>query len=278
MRRSDAAVSRPNPTSRAQRAVFKRATTRLAKIALVLRAAPNQMLTCSQLRERLTGRTGDDDKKRVENNIRVCLSSHTCFIKIPMIPDSLNSKKNYWKLDCSQITAKMVRRHFKGLLQLFPELASKLERENPKRPSEQGSAPPSPEAEACRAVQVSCEVKFSGPFSIESLLKRDGPSSRTPGPPHQSGVEQRPQLTNTKRGFTSYPSPPIVLRTTTGSSHICCGGGCPHPGPFAPRAVGSFLIPVHTEPSSAPRLASSQHSYVSYSVPAFSRNTSQGWQ
>ncbi|GLD65833.1 uncharacterized protein AKAME5_001727600 [Lates japonicus] len=77
--------------------------------------------------------------------------------------------------------------HFKGILHLFPELASKLETENEIRPS----APHSPEAAACKAVQIRCEVKFSSPFSIESLLKRDCPSPRPPRPSPLSSVQVR---------------------------------------------------------------------------------------
>ncbi|MED6236125.1 hypothetical protein ATANTOWER_004764 [Ataeniobius toweri] len=178
MRGSKAEIFYPDPVSCVRRVVFKRDTTYLAKIAVVLRNAPNQMLTFTQLMGSLILLISED-KKRAENNIRICLSTHSCFIKIPVIPDSLNSKKNYWKLDCSQITAKMVRRHFKGLLQLFPELASKLKTENLNRTSEQKSALPFPQPASCRTVQVRCEVKFTGPFSIESLLKRDSPSART---------------------------------------------------------------------------------------------------
>uniref|UniRef100_A0A8C3GAW2 Fork-head domain-containing protein n=1 Tax=Cyclopterus lumpus TaxID=8103 RepID=A0A8C3GAW2_CYCLU len=160
-----------------QRGVFRKSTTYLAKIAVVLQDTPGKMLTFIQLMDKLAPLIYEE-RKSVENNIRVCLSTNKCFVKIPVVPDSLDSKRNYWKLDPSQITAKMVRRHFKGLLQLFPELASKVETENTSRPSELCSALHSPEPAACRAVQIRCEVKFSSPFSIESLLKRDSPSAR----------------------------------------------------------------------------------------------------
>uniref|UniRef100_A0A3P8TBZ2 Fork-head domain-containing protein n=1 Tax=Amphiprion percula TaxID=161767 RepID=A0A3P8TBZ2_AMPPE len=111
-----------------------------------------------------------EDRQSVENNIRVCLSTNKCFVKIPVVPGAQDSKRNYWKLDYSQITAKMVRRHFKGIMHLFPELASKVETEKLNRQQEHQPA-------ACRAVQVRSEMKFSSPFSIESLLKRDSPST-----------------------------------------------------------------------------------------------------
>ncbi|TMS18623.1 Forkhead box protein H1 [Larimichthys crocea] len=123
----------------AQQHLFRKSTTYLAKIAVVLQDAPDKMLTFTQLMDKLTPLISEE-RKSVENNIRVCLSTNKCFVKIPVVPDSLDSKRNYWKLDPSQITAKMVRRHFKGILQLFPELASKVEMETTSRPSEHCSA------------------------------------------------------------------------------------------------------------------------------------------
>ncbi|KAJ3609427.1 hypothetical protein NHX12_023948, partial [Muraenolepis orangiensis] len=91
----------------------RKSNTYLAMIACVLQDAPGKMLTFTQLMEKLeefvTG-----DRKRFENNIRVCLSSSKCFVKIPMFPRMAMSK-NYWKLDLSHITAKMMRRHFKEI-------------------------------------------------------------------------------------------------------------------------------------------------------------------
>ncbi|MED6236124.1 hypothetical protein ATANTOWER_004763 [Ataeniobius toweri] len=138
----------------ARREFLKRGTTYLAKIALVLQDAPGKMLTFTQLMDKLAPPISEDGRS-VKNNIRVCLSAYRCFVKIPVIPDSRDSKKNYWKLDCSQITAKMVRRHFTRHLKIFPELASKLKADCLTRPSEQISAIPSPEPAACSAVQVS---------------------------------------------------------------------------------------------------------------------------
>ncbi|XP_010789960.1 forkhead box protein Q1-like [Notothenia coriiceps] len=166
-----------SPASSSQRGLFRKSTTYLAKIAVILQDVPGKMLTFTQLMDRLAPFISDD-KRSVENNIRVCLSTNTCFVKIPVVPDSLDSKRNYWKLDSGHITAKMARRHFKGILQLFPELASKVETENLSKASRNCSAVPSPEPAACRGVQIRCEVKFSSPFSIESLLKRDSPSAR----------------------------------------------------------------------------------------------------
>ncbi|KAF3833794.1 hypothetical protein F7725_024998 [Dissostichus mawsoni] len=153
---------------------------------------------------------------------------------IPVVPDSLDSKRNYWKLDSGQITAKMARRHFKGTLQLFPELASKVETENliEDRGSRNCSAVPSPEPAACREVQIRCEVKFSSPFSIESLLKRDSPSARASRASPLSSVplkvdyQQRRSIQKVwnKNSFNWDSEEPLFLQASAGSSPICSTG------------------------------------------------------
>ncbi|XP_050922303.1 forkhead box protein H1 [Lates calcarifer] len=237
-----------------QRGLFRKSTTYLAKIAVVLQDAPEKMLTFTQLMDRLTTLICEE-RKSIENNIRVCLSTHACFVKIPVAPHSLDSKRNYWKLDSSQITVKMVRRHFKGILHLFPELASKLETENGSRPS----ALHSPEAAACKAVQIRCEVKFSSPFSIESLLKRDGLSPRPSRPSPLSSVqvraEQQPRPTHrhivgTKRSLSWDSEEPVHLQVSAGSSPICSTGGSTHHGFTADGAAKPIKrMHVSIEPS-----------------------------
>ncbi|XP_061123996.1 forkhead box protein H1-like [Syngnathus typhle] len=147
----------------ARREVLRRSTTYLARIAIILQDAPDKMLTFMQLMDRM-GPLVRQDRKSIENNIRVCLSTNKCFVKIPLVPDSLGSKRNFWKLELSLITTKMVRRHFKDIMDFFPELSGRREDSG-------GTFPPPPPS-----VQISCEVKFNGPFSIESLLKRDSPA------------------------------------------------------------------------------------------------------
>lgn len=179
-----------------------------------------------------------------------------------MIPNSLNRKKNYWKLDCSQITAKMVRRHFNGLLLFFPELASKLEMEKLDR------ALPSPQPASRRADPVRSEVKFTGPFSIESLLKRDSPPSQTSTASHLSGMEQQPLPTTPKRDFICYPVEPVILQSSNCFSHIGSAGGSTDHTLIANRAVEPIRwSPVHHHPSSAPYFTSAQHSFITYPAP-----------
>lgn len=162
----------------------------------------------------------------------------------------------------------MVRRHFKGLLHLFPELASKVE-------TVHRSALVRPPPAACRAVQVRCEVKFSGPFSIESLLKTDRPS-RAP-PLEQPTV--RPA--GTKRGHSWDCEERLLLRPEAGSSSICSAGGSTHHGLTAngvahvmkrvpERAEPSFSI--HTRARAAPYFTSPRSSYVAYFVPALTHD------
>ncbi|XP_061752963.1 forkhead box protein H1 [Nerophis ophidion] len=151
--------------------VFQRSTTNLARIAVILQAAPDKMLTFAELMDRLAPLL-PGDRKSVDNNIRVCLSINNCFVKIPMDPNSVDSRRNFWKLDLGQISAKMVRRHFKNLLDFFPELAPRVgNAENVPRP---------PEKSPRDSVQICCKVKFNSPFSIESLLKRDSPAPVRP--------------------------------------------------------------------------------------------------
>ncbi|XP_072226182.1 uncharacterized protein [Leuresthes tenuis] len=270
-----------DPASSAETEVFRSATTYLAKIAVVLQDAPNKMLTFSQLMDKVAPFISED-RKSVENNMRVCLSTHKCFIKIPVVP--VSGKRNYWKLDSSQITGKMVRRHFKRILQHFPELASKVNSENLSGPLEQCSTLQSPEAAACGAVQVRCEMKFSSPFSIDSLLKRDSPSARTsrasPLSSVQIRVEQQPQPAHgqvgTKRSI-SWAEEPLHLRNSPGSSPICSAGGSTHHGlnfngvsqPIKRIAAHNGPpFPICTRASSVPYFSSPHSSCITYSAPA----------
>ncbi|XP_054462273.1 forkhead box protein Q1 isoform X1 [Anoplopoma fimbria] len=276
------------PASSSQRGLFRKSTTYLAKIAVVLQDAPGKMLTFTQLMDRLAPLIYED-RKSFENNIRVCLSTHKCFVKIPVVPNSLDSKRNYWKLDPSLITAKMARRHFKGILQLFPELESKVETENTSRPSENCSALHSPEPAACRAVQIRCEVKFSSPFSIESLLKRDSPSARTSRASPLSSVpvrvEQQTPSTHrqvgTKKSFRWDPEERFLLPAPAGSSLTCSTGGSTHHGLTATGAAQPIergnvctqsSFPVYTRASAAPYFTSPDTRYITYSVPTFTHD------
>uniref|UniRef100_A0A8P4K4P1 Fork-head domain-containing protein n=1 Tax=Dicentrarchus labrax TaxID=13489 RepID=A0A8P4K4P1_DICLA len=284
MERSAAQLPFFVPASSSQQRLFRKSTTYLAKIAVVLQDAPGKMLTFTQLMDKLAPLISED-RKSVENNIRVCLSANKCFVKIPVVPDSLDSKRNYWKLDPSQITAKMVRRHFKGMLQLFPELASKVQTENTSSPSERCSAVHSPEPAACRTVQIRCEVKFSSPFSIESLLKRESPSAQTSRASPLSGVpvrvEQQLHRVGTKRSFNWDSEELLLHRAPAGSSSICSTGGSTHHGLTSNGAAKPIkrmhvcteaLFPVYTRASAAPYFTSPQSSYITYSVPTFTHD------
>lgn len=215
-----------------------------------------------------------------------------CICQTPVVPDSLDSKRNYWKLDPGHITAKMVRRHFKGLLQLFPELASKVETENTSRPPELCSALHAPEPAACRAVQIRCKVKFSSPFSIESLLKRDSPSARPSGASPLSSVpvtvEQQAgpthRLGGTKRSFRWDSEEPLGLQASAACSPICStGGSTPHilaahgaAQPISRMDVcAQSSFPVDTRASAAPYFISPH--YITHSVPTFTHDALCVW-
>ncbi|XP_034096910.1 forkhead box protein B1-like [Gymnodraco acuticeps] len=274
-----------SPASSSQRGLFRKSTTYLAKIAVTLQDAPGKMLTFTQLMDRLAPLI-PDGIVTIENNIRVCLSNNKCFVKIPGVPDLI--RKNYWKLDCGQITAKMARRHFKGILQLFPELASKVETENLSRASRNCSAVPSPEPAACRGDQIRCEVKFSSPFSIESLLKRDSPSARASRVSPLSSVplkvdyQQRRSIQRVwnKKSFSWDSEEPLFLHASDGSSPICSTGGSTHCGlaasgaakPIRMHVCTESSFPVYTRARGAPYFSSPHSSYITYSVPTFTHD------
>ncbi|XP_036949676.1 forkhead box protein G1-like [Acanthopagrus latus] len=271
------------PASSSQQHLFRKSTTYLAKVAVILQEAPGKMLTFTQLMDKLAPLICED-RKSVENNIRVCLSANKCFVKIPVVPHSLHSKRNYWKLEPSHITAKMVRRHFKGILRLFPELASKVETENTSRASEHCSSLHSADAAACRAVQIRCEVKFSSPFSIESLLERDGPSARASRASPLSSVPLRAdrQHRSTKRSFSWDCEEPLLLQASAGSS----AGGSTHHGLTAAGAAkplrrmhvcAEASFPVYTRAGTAPYFSSPHNSYITYSVPTFTQDALCVW-
>lgn len=257
---------------------FSKSTTYLAKIAVILQDAPDKRLTFNQLIYRLAPLL-PHDRKSVEGNIRVCLSSNKCFVKIPLTPGSKDSKKNYWKLDTHQITEKMVRRHFRGILELFPELASKLKTQS--GPSKKRPAHCPSESAACKT-RVKCEVKFSSPFSIESLLKRDSPCARrTPRAPPLPSVpfraEQQPQLLHrgveSKRSFTTWDSE--EQGHSSGLSHMYPVGGSTHhelSAPGAAKVIKRMCVscepsfPMYTRSSAGPYFSSPHISYITYST------------
>ncbi|KAK5911341.1 hypothetical protein CgunFtcFv8_005526 [Champsocephalus gunnari] len=256
-----------SPASSSQRGLFRKSTTYLAKIAVTLQDAPGTMLTFTQLMDRLAPLI-PDGIVTIENNIRVCLSNNKCFVKIPGVPDLI--RKNYWKLDSGQITAKMARRHFKGILQLFPELASKVETENLSRASRNCSAVPSPEPAACRGVQIRCEVKFSSPFSIESLLKRDSPSGRASRTSPLSSVPLKVDYQSFSWDSEEF------LQASGGSSPICSTGGSTHCGlaakPIRMHVCTESSFPLYTRARAAPYFSSPHSSYITYSVPTFTQD------
>ncbi|XP_055013046.1 forkhead box protein H1-like [Boleophthalmus pectinirostris] len=262
---------------------FFKSTTYLAKIALILQGAPDKMLTFNQLMYRLAPLM-PEDRKSVEVNIRVCLSSSKCFVKVPLTPGSQNSKKNYWKLDTKQITEKMVRRHFRGILEFFPELASKLQTQI--QPPEKRVSVYSSE-DACK---VKCKVKFSSPFSIESILRRESPRARTPTPSplstvtfraeQQSGLSHRGvkrtvncETEELDRSFEPSPMWPV--------------GGSTHHGLCSPRAA-KIIKRNHesNEPTFAMNISgagsgpyfSSPHSiHNTYSAPILCHSIFRSW-
>ncbi|KAL0961914.1 hypothetical protein UPYG_G00333300 [Umbra pygmaea] len=158
-----------------QRYGKQRNITYLGLIAYVLQNSPDKMLTFSRLMDELVVFVSGD-RKGIENNIRVCLSSNDCFVKVPC-PDLTYSKGNFWKVDVSRITAKMARRNFKGILDQFPDLSTKVKMEANELSvaSEHTTRTKSPTTTMCPNIQTRTVGMFTSSFSIESLLNRDSP-------------------------------------------------------------------------------------------------------
>ncbi|KAL6099891.1 uncharacterized protein ACO6RY_01612 [Pungitius sinensis] len=252
------------PAGGSQRRLFMKASTYLAKIAVVLQEAPDKTLTFNQLINRLTPLICQD-RKSVMNIVSVTLSINRCFVKIPVVDSYLDCRRKRinWKLDLSQITEKMVRRHFRGILHLFPELESKVGTNNRSTP-EPLSAPHAPEPAASRDVQIRCEVKFSSPFSIESLLKRDSPSARASGasPPTDSldGRSKSSRWGSEER---------LLLTASAGSSSIWSL----HHGPSADGAAQPISgMKECSQPSLLVLLVTPPSHYITYSRPTFTHD------
>ncbi|KAK7124778.1 hypothetical protein R3I94_018986 [Phoxinus phoxinus] len=143
----------------------KQKMTYLGLIAYVIQNAPEKRLTFYELMNAVTIFV-DGDRKGIENNIRFCLSSNNCFVKVPINPQFPNAKRNFWKVDDSKITPKILRRHFRGLCDVFPDLYGNIEIPS-KNATENRATCKRPEA----------ENKFTSPFSIESLLQRENSAS-----------------------------------------------------------------------------------------------------
>lgn len=204
------------------------------------------------------------------------------------MPYSLNSKRNYWKLDLTQITAKMMRRHFRGILQLFPDLASKMQKENLSKQSQHCATPSSHELEARRSVRIQREVKFRGPFSIDSLLKTDEHSAQNPGASPLSGVplrvEQPPYYTpskqaGTKRSFSCDSQESLALKAAAVTSPIYLADGRGYFGCGAVHPIKT--MPTYPEPTAFPRPSASYyatpHGSYATSVPAFMHDARGFW-
>ena len=71
----------------------------------------------------------------------------------------------------------MVRDNFKGILEWFPELTSVRKEMLTTPPPDHYTTPHSTEDAVCKAVNSRCEEKFSSPFSIESILKKNSLSA-----------------------------------------------------------------------------------------------------
>ncbi|KAK2887209.1 hypothetical protein Q8A67_015437 [Cirrhinus molitorella] len=170
----------------------KQKMTYLGLIAYVIQNTPQKKLTFHEIMNAVTIFV-DGDRKGLENNIRVCLSSNNCFVKVPINPECPNAKRNFWKVDDSKITPKILQRHFSGLRDVFPDFYENLSLKNT---IENKATCKRPEA----------EKKFTSPFSIESLLQRES----------SAPVRHRPALCATR----------TLENTSVGLSNEDRGLGC----------------------------------------------------
>uniref|UniRef100_A0A672LK99 Forkhead box protein H1-like n=2 Tax=Sinocyclocheilus grahami TaxID=75366 RepID=A0A672LK99_SINGR len=175
---------------------YKRYTTGtyIGLIAYAIQDSPDKMLTFKQIMKKLEPFVFGD-KKGIENNIRVCLSSNRCFTKVPVDPHYPNPKKNFWKVDENGITPKMFRRHFKHLINIFPGLSIPTQ---PVDECEDNSYAPEPLTPACEVTENKSEGKFTGPFSIDSLLKSDREVKRM----RSTRLEEHAHYIDAQRGTT----------------------------------------------------------------------------
>ncbi|RXN06623.1 forkhead box H1-like protein [Labeo rohita] len=127
----------------------KQKMTYLGLIAYVIQNAPQKKLTFYELMNAVTIFV-DGDRKGLENNIRVCLSSNNCFVKVPINPECPNAKRNFWKVDDSKITPKILRRHFSGLRNVFPDFYENIEIPSVKNVTENRATCKRPERDLLR--------------------------------------------------------------------------------------------------------------------------------
>lgn len=106
--------------------------------------------------------------------------------QVPIDPEYPNAKRNFWRVDESSITPKMLRRHFSDMAELFPGLPPALARKAAPPPSPPPA--PVPSAPVCPVKMEERPIKFTGPFSIESLLKKDHVPQVRVGAPTQTAL------------------------------------------------------------------------------------------
>lgn len=203
----------------------------------------------------------------------------------------------------------MVRRHFKGILELFPELASKVDMEHMIREPMHAPAP-------------GPVVKFSGPFSIESLLMSDGvpsemptaqplprmvlreqqqqplPQHQLPPPPLQQQPPppplqqplpplQQPRASHTRQrmNFSCWGTEELLVpASSSGMSFVCsseCGTCCGFTAARAEEPIRhkytTAPFPFHSIARPAPYFTSSYNHYINYPEPRPTYEAHQIW-
>ncbi len=98
-------------------------------------------------------------------------------------------------MDENGITPKMFRRHFKYLINIFPGLSIQTQQVDG---CEDNSYAPEPLTPACKVTENKSEGKFTGPFSIDSLLKSDREVERM----RSTSLEAHAHYIDAQRGAT----------------------------------------------------------------------------
>ncbi len=149
---------------------------------------------------------------------------------MPVDPDYPNPKKNFWKVDENGITPKMFRRHFKYLSNIFPGLSIQTQQVDG---CEDNSNAPEPLTPPCKVTEKKSEGRFTGPFSIDSILKRARSTCLEDDAPR--GATKRKHVYEYEAEMCYYPVPAVGCELAS-ANRPCLSSG-PQFGPFLPPHI-----------------------------------------
>ncbi|XP_007246326.3 uncharacterized protein LOC103030870 [Astyanax mexicanus] len=103
--------------------VYWKSRSYLGLVVCLILDSTRKMLSYSQIISKVMAFMGAD-RRRIEKPVNACLSSYSCFIKIPKIP-LCPSSTDLWTVDKRRMDA-VVRDHVKAALELFPGFSSNV--------------------------------------------------------------------------------------------------------------------------------------------------------